>query len=235
MQVEKKLLAEVMIIFTMSAVIYGLVGVKSLPMLLFWNIFAFMAIEDYRYQEVDLRCVILLVLFAGAGAASLKNYVIAMVTGFLIFRLMSLLTTKIYNAQEIFAEKNITRSRHGYLPSLCVGLVIYLLVEKITSPPEILIMLKEILEILMQSKEIMSVLIILMLVLWIFLERRVRKAAKAGKNVAVSMAMGDVLVLGIFVGVFNEKIFAIFFVSLLVQLAEFANENVEWRVKKIEH
>ena len=158
-----------------------------------------------------------------------------MVTGLLIFRLMSLLTTKIYDATEIFAEKNIVRSRHGYLPSLCVGLVIYLLVEKITSPPEILIMLKEIFEILMQSKEIMSVLIILILILWIFLERRVRKATKAGKNVAVSMAMGDVLVLGIFVGVFYEKIFAIFFVSLLVQLAEFANENVEWRVKKIEH
>ena len=232
MQIEKKLLAEVMLIFVMSAVIYGLIGERNFAMLLFWNIFAYMLIEDYRYQTVDLRCVIVLVLFSAAGASSLKTYLIALAIGLVIFRILSLLTTKIYDATEIFADKNIMRSRHGYLPSLGAGILIYLLLEKVFGVPESISAVvrgwKEIFEFAVGVNELFAGLIILAFGMLGMLEWRVRKAAKEGKEIVLGMATGDVLVLGILGGVFYENLFAVFFVSLLVQLCEFAYENVEW-------
>lgn len=221
-----------MFIFVVSAMIYGLIGERNLAMLLFWNIFAYMLIEDYRYQIVDLRCVIMLVLFSAAGAASLKSYLAALVIELVIFRILSLLTTKIYDATEIFADKNIMRSRHGYLPSLGAGILIYLLLEKVFGMPEAISAVvtgwNEIFAFALEVNELLAGLIILLLGLWLMLEWRVRKAAKEGKEIMSGMATGDILVLGILGGVFYEKLFAVFFVSLLVQVAEFAYESVEW-------
>ena len=232
MQMERKIMLEAMLIFLVSAVIYGLIGERNFAMLLFWNIFAYMLIEDYRYQTVDLRSVIMLILFSAAGAESLKKYLIALVIGLVIFRMLSLLTTKIYDANEIFVGKNITRSSHGYLPSLGAGIVIYLLLEKVFGVPEcvstVVTGYKEIFEIVWQVNELLVGLIIVFVGLWLMLEWRVRKAAKEGKEIVEGMATGDILVLGILGGVFYEKLFAVFFVSMLVQLAEIAYKNVEW-------
>ena len=232
MQLERKLLAEVMLIFVMSAVMYGLIGERNFAMLLFWNIFAYMLIEDYRYQIVDLRFVIMLILFSVAGAESLKSYAVAIVIGFVIFRVLSLLTTKIYDANEIFVGKNIVRSGHGYLPSLGGGILIYLLLEKVFGVPEcvsaVVTGYKEIFEFVIEVNELLVGLIIVYVGLWLALEWRVRNAAKEGKEIVEGLATGDILVLGILGGVFYEKLFAIFFVSMLMQLAEIAYRNVEW-------
>ena len=232
MQLERKVLAEVMLIFAMSAVIYGLIGERNFAMLLFWNIFAYMLIEDYRYQTVDLRSVIMLILFSAAGAESLKNYLVALAIGFVIFRVLSLLTTKIYDANEIFVGKSVVRSGHGYLPSLGAGILIYLLLEKVFGVPEcvsaVVTGYKEIFEFVMQVNELLVGLIIVYVGLWLALEWRVRNAAKEGKEIVEGLATGDILVLGILGGVFYEKLFAVFFVSMLVQLAEIAYKNVEW-------
>jgi len=230
LQIEKRLLAEVMLIFVVSAVIYGLIGERNFPMLLFWNIFAYVMIEDYRYQTVDLRCVIMLILFSAAGAESIKSYLIALAIGFVIFRVLSLLTTNIYDAREIFTGKNIVRSGNGYLPSL--GALIYLMLEKIFGVPEIFSTVmtgyKEIFEMVVEVNELLAGLTVLFVGLWLMLEWRVREAAKSGKKIVEGLATGDILVLGIMGGVFFEKLFMVFFVSMLVQLAEFAYENVEW-------
>ena len=64
------------------------------------------------------------------------------------------------------------------------------------------------------------------------MEWRIKTAEKANKQIIYSWGMGDVLVLGIMGGVLGEKIFAVFFVSLWVQLAEFFFERVEWGVRE---
>jgi len=183
---ERKIMLEAMMIFVMSAVIYGLIGERNLAMLLFWNIFAYMLIEDYRYQTVDLRSVIMLILFSGVGTESLKKYLIALVIGLVIFRVLSLLTTKIYNANEIFVGKSIVRSGHGYLPSLGAGILIYLLLEKVFGVPEcvsaVVTGYKEIFEIVCQVNELLVGLIIVFVGLWLMLEWRVRKAAAGNSS-----------------------------------------------------
>ena len=232
MQMERKIMLEAMLIFVVSAVIYGLIGERNFAMLLFWNIFAYMLIEDFRYQTVDLRSVVLLILFSAAGAESLKKYLLALAIGLVIFRMLSLLTTKIYEATEVFVGKSIVRSGHGYLPSLGAGILIYLLLEKVFGVPEcvsaVVTGYKEIFEFVWQVNELLVGLIIVFVGLWLMLEWRVRKAAKEGKEIVEGMATGDILVLGILGGVFYEKLFAVFFVSMLMQLAEIAYRNVEW-------
>ena len=118
------------------------------------------------------------------------------------------------------------------MPSLGAGILIYLLLEKVFGVPEAISAVvrgwKEIFEFAVGVNELFAGLIILLVGLWLMLEWRVRKAAKESKEIMTGMATGDILVLGILGGVFYEKLFAVFFVSLLVQLAEFAYENIEW-------
>ena len=236
MQVEKKILAEVMTIFVTAAMIYGLQGERSLALLLYWNIFAYMVIEDFKYQEVDLRCVIMLILFSAAAAGSLGKYILEVISGMIIFRIMYVATTKIYEANEVFTKCGARRSRHGYLPSLGAGLIISLMIEKIIPQPKILQEtvkgFKEVFEFILEVPELIGVLIILLAGLWLVLEWRIKTAEKANKQIIYSWGMGDVLVLGIMGGVLGEKIFAVFFVSLWVQLAEFFFERVEWGVRE---
>ena len=94
---------------------------------------------------------------------------------------------------------------------------------------------REVFEFVLQVNELLIGLIILFVGIWLMLEWRVRKAAKKGKEVMQGLATGDILVLGIMGGVMNEKLFLIFFVSMLVQLAEFAYGNVVWGGKNFEH
>ena len=145
--------------------------IDSLPMIFFWLVFVYMVVEDFRYRTVDLRCVVLLILFSSAGAENLQKYFIALTVSLLIFRVIYLWSAKIYEKNFVSEEKFLNRrTRHGYLPSLGVSLILYFAFEKIFSPPEFLKNYVEFFEMILKFPEIFGATIILSVTLWLVLD-----------------------------------------------------------------
>ena len=201
-------------------------------MIFFWTVFVYMVVEDFRYKTVDLSCVVLLILFSSASAENLQKYFIGLAVGLFIFRLIYLLSVKIYEKNSLVEGKILSRTGHGYLPSLGVSLILYFVLENFFVLPVFFTNYVEFFEMILQVPEVLITTTIFLVVVWIFFEMRLRRAEKSDKKIIYGFGGGDVLVLGIFAGVLGEKLFFVFFISLFVQLAEFISENVILGVQK---
>ena len=223
-KLNKKILAEIMFVLLTGTIFYQLSDNKEIPMFLFWNIFAYMVTEDYKNQTVDLSCVILLILFGGSAAESQKIFLMSLAAGMVIFRIMYLATTRIYEKKEFNEAKKCRRTKRGYLPSLGVGTLLFLIFEKnLVLETECL---RETMEFIMEIREVAAITMGMILILWGILEYRLREAKRMNKEIVYGLGGGDVLVLGVFFGIFGaEKMYFVFLISLLVQLIEFLAAN----------
>ena len=81
-------------------------------------------------------------------------------------------------------------------------------------------------EFIMEIREVAAITMGMILILWGILEYRLREAKRKNKEIVYGLGGGDVLVLGVFFGIFGaEKMYFVFLISLLVQLIEFLAAN----------
>ena len=189
-----------------------------IPTILFFGVLSYMIFEDYHFQTVDLRGLILLILFGLCATNSKTEFVLSAATGLLFFRIMYLATTKLYLQRAFVTEgKFQSRSPHGYLPSLGVAIVLFLILSAEVGIPKFFVSSFAILE----WDEIILTVVAAILIL-IFFEYRIYRAEKKNLQIIHGFGNGDVYVLALLSGLVGmENLLVIFIISLFVQLAEF--------------
>ncbi|MBP2629469.1 MAG: hypothetical protein H6Q70_97 [Firmicutes bacterium] len=191
-------------------------------------LFSVMILEDFRQQTVDMRAFLVLLLLMVCTAVNFLYFCVHFLVGFLLFRLLYLLTTKIkapINDKEMSIKTNsikIERLSFGYLPVFGLSWVIYTLFFSNTGPPAILVPAYEGV-ILLKAFFIHNILAAgiagtFLFLLWGIREYCLHKAEKEKREIIYGFGDGDVFVLGAFCAYLGfEVLMVIFLLSLFIQ------------------
>ena len=192
-----------------------------IPALLFFGVFCYMVAEDYRFRTIDLRSLILLLLFGLCATTSMLTFLLQMLCGFVFFRFMYSVTAKIYSPDAPIISANVVpQERKGYLPALGAAILIFF-ASGLEMP-------KIFLPLLTNCDELAIGAVAVIILAEIFFEYRLYRARKNNFEIIPGFGNGDVYVLAIIGGLVGpEDLMVIFFISLLVQLAEFFCEELK--------
>jgi len=191
-------------------------------------IFSGMVLEDFFRQTIDMRAFVILFLFMAFESVNFIYFFCSFALGWLIFRLLFLLTTKSKKSikettEEIDClEESPKRLPVGYLPSLGISWILYVVLSTRAGIPEILLPTHEgivFFKIFFTHDFLaMGIALTTLCLIWGFFEHRLYQAKKAKKEIVYGFGDGDVFVLaafGAFLGV--ESLMIVFFLSLIVQ------------------
>ena len=207
------------------------------------TIFAIMAVEDFKYQTIDIRWLGVFTVLVGLSTFKPPCVFLGLTAiGLLGFRIMFLLSTRHYEPNKLDSEcgqKPYPRPPYGYLPSLGIATFTVALFLDLTNGTVPLFLLptqeglKFIESFLVTETEIFAQVFIALMFVWFTLEQHYRRALRKGKEILYGFGDGDVYVLAVFLGMFGLSMFAgIFFVSMFVQLGFYAYWVYQWMQSK---
>lgn len=221
-------------ILLMSGLIF-LVGLYQLPvsvasiqekMLVF--LIGIMIVEDYKHQTIDMRLFLVLLLLMVSMATSLGAFIISFIGGYLLFRLLFLLSIKIGIAEITETvegnPKSFPRLEFGYLPPFGLSCLLYQgwVLFKIDIPwilrptHEGLLLLTDVIE---QDSLLFAGILGALLLACCFFEYRLHKAKVEKKEITYGFGDGDVFILAAFMAFLGfEPLMTIFFISLVLQV-----------------
>lgn len=223
--------------FGFAAVFTNCIGtvmdISFYPAVTIASLFAYMILDDFQYQTVDIRMLILLIASMWwASSEPTLSFISTLCLSFVFFRCLLLALTLAMNRKDSGAppgteeaDPSIPTERMpiGYLPVLGASLLFYLIYCKLYSsfvPGFLLPTHDGILTIMMflsESTEAAGTAIVVLLLIWAFLERWLWKEKVAGTDIAYAYGDGDVFVLGAFTAFFGtETLGLLFFISQIL-------------------
>lgn len=223
-----------MLILLMSGLIF-LVGLYQLPVSvasiqekMLVLLMGIMIVEDYKHQTIDMRLFAIVFLLMVSMANSIGAFIVSFIGGYLLFRLLFLLSIKIGRAEiteTVDANlKSVPRLEFGYLPPFGLSCLLYqgLVFLKIDIPwilrptHDGLLLLTDVIE---QDTVFFVGILGALFLACCFFEYRLHKAKVEKKEIIYGFGDGDVFILAAFMAFLGfEPLMTIFFISLVLQV-----------------